>query len=339
MPRKLNIKGCIKVDSEIGHNSLFLTYQNKEKNLEVKISPHFGSNIYSFKYNNKDIFYCDLSLLKQRDWTGCFVLWPYPNRVRDKKFEFEGEKYSLKKIKRKNGNYPLIHGLVDNKIWEIGKIQIGSNFVKAQTFIECKAGNNIYEYFPFESKLTLKFTLNEFGLRVDYKVENFSNKNLPFGFALHPYFSLLSGRNHTLVRLPAKNVMDADKELLPTGNLINVKGTHFDLNSPISVSKLSLDHVFTDLDKNHTPCIDYSDKKMKVFLDSSEDFTHMVVYTPKEEPYLCMESQTGSTDMINLHTKGVKQNNLSLQKAAHLLVLSPKHEHGGFIHYKISEQA
>ena len=330
------ISGYIKKDHYLDQDSIFLSYKDKKKIFEVRISPFFGSNIYKFAYNDQDIFLCDYKLLKKRDWTGCFILWPFPNRIRDKKFEFEGEIYSLEGIKRKSGNYSLIHGLVDDQIWQIGEIKKNNRSIRASTFIDVKPGTKTYTYFPFESRLTLTFVLESSGLKITYTVENRTAKNMPFGFALHPYFSLLSGKNNAFIRLPAKSIMEADKGLLPTGKLIDVKTTNFNLNNPIPLSKLSLDHVFTNLNRSKMPYIDYTDKKLRIYLESSKDFTHAVLYT-KEKSSFCFENQTGATDMINLHTKGIKDYDRALQKAAHLLILSPGNQHTGYVYYRIKE--
>ncbi len=333
---KVHMHSAVIQDSKTDKDSIVLSYSDANKNIEVRISPYFGSNIYQFTYNGHEIFYCDYDLLKTRDWTGCFILWPLPNRVRDKKFEFEGQIYSLETIQRKGGNYPLIHGLVDDQEWQIGEMKEYEMLVQASTYIDVVPGTQIYEYFPFESRLTLTFTLDQNGLRVDYRVVNRSNKNLPFGFALHPYFPLPLGTDNTKVFLPARSVMESDEELLPTGNLIDVQTVECNLNMPVSISDLSLDHVFTDIDRTKSPYIDYLNQKMRVHFESSEDFTHMVVYT-KEKSSICLENQTGSIDMINLHNRAMKEKDDTLLKASHLLILSPQQEHKGFVFYRIEE--
>src|SRR5947209_5597479 len=100
---------------------IHLIYENPdtpEKNLQVSIAPKLGSNMFQFKVGDNDVIYCDKKLLVDGDWTGNFVLWPLPNRVSGKQYEFEEQTISLQDIKRKRGNEPLIHGLVDDQVWE-----------------------------------------------------------------------------------------------------------------------------------------------------------------------------------------------------------------------------
>lgn len=329
------IKARIESDPKVGKKSIILFYKDSRKTIEIRISPLFGSNIYKFKFNDYDIFDCNYKKLKRRDWTGCFILWPIPNRVRNKKFEFEGKIYDLKDITRKSGNSPLIHGLVDDIPWQIGEIKANKNSIRASTFIYVLPGTKIYKYFPFKSRLLLEFTLSQEGLKIAYTVHNLSKTNLPFGFALHPYFPI-SRDEKTSIFLSTASIMESDKELLPTGKLINIKKTDFNLNKGLPITKLKLDHVFTDLDRSKEPYIDYAEKKIRVLFETSSDFTHAVLYT-KQKSYFCLENQTGSTDMINLYTRGIKENNPNLIKAAHLLILKPGKQHSGFVHYKIKK--
>jgi aldose 1-epimerase len=154
---------------------------------------------------------------------------------------------------------------------------------------------------------------------------------MPFGFALHPYFSTLSGAADTLVSIPADYVMEADDELLPTGRVLDVRGimyAMFDLRQPVPIANLKLDHVYTGLHKSESAVIAYRKQGMKLRISASEDFTHMVIYTPPDAPFFCLENQTCSTDAVNLHHKG-------LRELAHLLELRPGESCTGFIEYKV----
>ena len=196
----------------------------------------------------------------------------------------------------------------------------------------------MYRYFPYESRLILKYRVTEHGVTIYYTVENNepgeSGKRMPFGFALHPYFATLSGKNETYVTLPADYIMEADEALLPTGRLIDVTNTGYDLRQPAPVSALQLDTVFTGLHRNEYACVDYRTLGMKVYLKASDEFTHMVLYT-LEDGFICFENQTGSTDMINLHTRAIKERDRALEKAAHLLILAPGQSHRGYIEYLV----
>jgi aldose 1-epimerase len=330
----------VEKDMELGA-VLCLHYKNKGdpgRSVEIAIAPEFGSNMFRFRVGEQDVFYCDRELLKDHDWTGNFPLWPLPNRVREKKYTFEGRTVSLESIRRKRGNMPLIHGLVDDQAWEYEEPVVGKDFAAVKTYISITENSPLYAYFPFESELVLHYILFCDHVKVQYTVSNNERrgigKNMPFGFALHPYFSTLSGKAETFVTLPADYVMEANEELLPSGKLLAVTGTQYDLRRPTPVSELQLDTVFTGLHPGEKASVDYRTLGMRVYLSASEEFTHSILYT-LEDGFICFENQTGSTDMINLYTRAVEEQNGELEEAAHLLILPPDHNHTGYIGYQI----
>jgi len=305
--------------------------QNPARNIEVSIAPDLGSNMFRFRVGEHDLIYCEPALLKQRDFTGNFVLWPFPNRMRDKKYVYQGQSYSLEGLKRPQGNDVLIHGLVFDRPWQYEQPLVGQDSARVTTYIDIAPDSPFYEGYPFDSRLSLTYTLTKNSVTVTYNVQNKGSKQMPFGFGLHPYFALLSGKEHTLVSIPASYVMEADDELLPTGRLLKLDGimyAMFDLRSPSPVGHLKLDHVYTGMRKNESAVIEYQQQAMKLYLIASDDFTHMVIYTPNDAPFFCLENQTCSTDAVNLHHQG-------LIEEAHLLELLPGESSTGFIQYAL----
>jgi aldose 1-epimerase len=59
---------------------------NSSSTIHVCIAPEFGSNLFRFRVGEHDLIYTDPILLSKRDYTGTFVLWPFPNRVRAKRY-------------------------------------------------------------------------------------------------------------------------------------------------------------------------------------------------------------------------------------------------------------
>lgn len=283
----------------------------KNNRLSLTIDPKHGSNIVSFKAGKQELIYCDRKLLEDHDFTGNFVLWPFPNRVKNREYVFNGQKYSLKSVTVPRGNFPLIHGLVRDEIW-----QAKSASGKITTWFKITPEFRYWNCFPWKSQLTLTYSLADRGVRIDYAVENFDQTELGFGFGLHPLF-----KNTQAIKIPARYVMEADHDLLPTGKLLPA-----DLNQLTSVAKLNLDHVFTGLTGNQQ--INFNNN-LSLFIKTSPDFTHCVVYTGEKENFVCVESQTCSTDAHNLDSQG-------LTAVAHLIRVKPGGVHHGWIEYQIN---
>src|SRR6266566_9348547 len=189
-------------------------------------------------------------------------------------------------LERPSGNEVLIHGLVFDRQWHYDQPVSSQDSVSVTTYVDITPESPFYQGYPFDSRLSLTYTLTKNSVTVTYRVQNNGSKEMPFGFALHPYFSTLSGRGDTLVSIPADYVMEADDELLPTGRLLDVRSimyAMFDLRQPVPIANLKLDHVYTGIHKNESAVIEYRKQALRLRLTTSEDFTHMVIYTLSSE--------------------------------------------------------
>jgi aldose 1-epimerase len=126
-------------------------------------------------------------------------------------------------------------------------------------------------------------------------------------------------------------VMDASADLLPTGRLIPVKGTQFDLTRLVSIGDLDLDHVFTGLIPGRCARIAYPGLGLNVIIDASPDFTHQVLFSPREMEFFCLENQTCSTDAHNLYDRGFIQE-------SGLKFVAPGEKHTGAVIYRIVQE-
>jgi aldose 1-epimerase len=270
------------------------------KELEAWIVPGRGSNLCRLRVEGESVIDFEPELLTCGDFTGTPVLYPTPNRVRNAVFKYKGRAYS----QAKRGEPVFEHGLVHSEAWQESEPSIRSDSVVLETWIDFDEGGPLFEAFPFAHRLGLSFTLDARGIAVSYCIENRGGEAIPYGFGLHPYFMKLSGEAGTSIAIPVDYLMDASSDLLPTGRLIETAGTQFDVKRPTPIGDLDFDHVFTGIVPGAMAAVLYPDRGFEVVLDASEDFTHMVVYSPRGKGYFCVESQTCSTDAHNLYDRG-----------------------------------
>lgn len=321
-------------DRDLDTTIIALSYtdpSDHSRNLLACIAPDLGSNCYRLRAGPHELLHCDQEKLKRRDHTGTFVLWPFPNRVRDRQYVYGDRQYSLANVRHTSADNALIHGLVFNRSWTYEQPVTSLEEASLTTAIEINPASPNYSAYPFLSRLTLTYKLTSAGLTVTYRVQNKGSQPLPYGFALHPYLNLPADPLLTRVTLPAARLMEADQDLLPTGRLLDVRSTMykmFDLNEPTPVRHLKLDHVYTRLPRFSEPVVDFESLGLRLHITTSNDFTHAVIYTPSDQPYFCLENQTCSTDAVNLAHRG-------MQDIAHLLEVQPGEEMSGFIHYGI----
>lgn len=299
---------------------MVLTATGGEFEQEARIAPTGGCNLFSYLVNGIE------RLRQPQSWKdmltfyyGIPVLFPTPNRVRDCCYEFEGRTYHH----RKNHEDRFLHGLVFDESWKLGAAQNSATQVSFSAWLEVEPFHPNYAAFPFPHKITLTFTLAAESLGIAYEVENTGEGRLPFGFGLHPWFRVTQNRDNMIVYGPATREMELEpKLLLPTGKSWPIAQARPDLSKPTPLSQIDLDTVYFGMRPEKPAWIEYVDEKVRLEFRASADFTHLIVYSPADKDFVCVENQTCSGDVHNLHAHGRREE-------AHLLILQPGQKHRG----------
>ena len=321
---------AVERDAKTGWSIAVLRYTDPaeaKRNLEARVVVEAGSNLYSLKIGGTEL------LVQPAEWGttpslryGFPVLFPTPNRVRDSKFTFDGQTYAFPANERTH----FIHGLVHKLAWQAGAASSDAKSASMETYLNWDSSQPDFKLFPIKHRLSLRFTLDAHGVKLAFTVDNQDTKRLPFGFAFHPWFQILGTRADTYLRVPAQKHMEAEG-LLPTGKLLELAGTQYDLREPVSLEALKLDDVYWGLTSERIPGYEVREKGIAVSLGASPEFTHMVVYTPPGKPFFCMENQTCSTDAHNLYAKG-------LEKEAHLLIAEKGKKVSGWVYVGVERK-
>jgi aldose 1-epimerase len=165
------------------------------------------------------------------------VLIPWPNRLEDGSYEFDGQRHQLELNEPQNGN--AIHGLVRWEPW---------------TVAERKGHRVVMEYvlspqpgYPFALKLEIEYALAMDGLTVRTTATNVGESACPYGAGFHPYLTVGTETvDSVILHLPAGTVSGADERGLPLAPA-PVEGTEYDFRRPRPIGSTRLDHAFTDL--------------------------------------------------------------------------------------------
>ncbi|NRQ34672.1 aldose 1-epimerase family protein [Nonomuraea sp. NN258] len=165
------------------------------------------------------------------------ILAPWPNRVGDARYTFEGETHELEVTEPGRGH--ALHGLVAGVDWEVVEwLQTEDEhaFARLAHTIDHAKG------YPFKLELEVLHRLDASGLTTTVTARNTGDADAPYGCAPHPW--LLGDDLH----LPAWEVLIPDERLLPN-TLESVAGSPFDFTEPRSVAGVDVDHAFTALER------------------------------------------------------------------------------------------
>lgn len=300
-------------------------YSVEQKGIAVaEIVPELGNNCFAFRVSDGDHWLHlidpppDLATLQQRPTAfGNPILFPFPNRIRNGKWEFEGKTYQFDKQPE---SPTTIHGLLLNLPYKVEKHAADKNGATLVCSLNSQDFPDVIRQYPFPFKIVITYTIKDAALTMDIMIKNTGKSNMPMGFGIHPYFrvdiSAKADASKAVITVPVNKYWELDDVLVPTGIQKDVTGT-LDLRKGQLFSELKLDHVFTDIElvDGMSRCvIENRDTGYAMVMESDAQFRELVVYTPPNRDAICFEPYTCPTDAINLEFKGIP---------AGVIVLSP----------------
>ena len=209
------------------------------KGMEAKIMT-YGGIVVSLKTPDRDGKLDDVVLgfdtldpyLKGHPFFGALV-GRYGNRIAKGRFKIDGKEYTLLV---NNGENHLHGGKLgfDKKVWKAksGKSTEGQTLELKYTSADMEEG------YPGKLDVTVTYTLtNDNGLKIDYRAT--TDKNTHVNLTNHSYFNLAgAGSGDVLgheMMINAYQATKVDKGLIPTGEIVNIKGTALDFTSPMTI--------------------------------------------------------------------------------------------------------
>lgn len=167
-------------------------------------------------------------------------LLPWPNRVEDGRYTFDGEDRQLALSEPKTGN--AIHGFSRSFPWRVLSHDDASVRLGLRLFPQLG--------YPHVLDLSIRYALGASGLEVEVSAENVGATDAPYGFGAHPYLSLgvLCALNDALLELPATQWIAVNERKIPTGRH-DVEGTEYDFRTARPIGSTELDTAFTGLER------------------------------------------------------------------------------------------
>lgn len=164
-------------------------------------------------------------------------LIPWPNRLRDGRYRWDGEEHQAPLTEPEKGN--AIHGYTRFANW----------VCLSQRTDEVALGYLLHPQpgYPFTLSLQIHYKLEPKGLTVTTTARNVGDQALPYAAGQHPYLAAPAGRvNDCTLVAPGTLYLPTDERGLPTGKQ-NVHGTEYDFREPRQVGEVELDVAFTGL--------------------------------------------------------------------------------------------
>lgn len=168
------------------------------------------------------------------------LLVPWPNRIGDGSYTFDGEQLQLPLTEP--DNHAAIHGLARWVSFSCAEHR--EDAVTLVHRIHPQAG------WPFQLDVEVSYRIGPRGLDVRTVATNPGSRACPYGTGAHPYLSPRTGNvDDATVTAPASRYFTVDVHQLPTG-CEPVDGTEFDVRSPRPLAGVRLDVAYTDLHRD-----------------------------------------------------------------------------------------
>jgi aldose 1-epimerase len=193
-----------------------------------------GAAVREFRVGNRDVFQSYPESAFSTGFHGA-VLIPWPNRLADGRYEFDGEQHQVPISEP--ARMTALHGLSPWRSWtlveqETDRVVLGLALLPSPGY-------------PFFLDTTVEYGLGQRGLQVRTTSRNVGEKACPYAVGFHPWLSAGDAMlDECTVSLDATQRFVTDDRLLPIGEEV-VAGTEYDFREPRKLGPLVLDDAFT----------------------------------------------------------------------------------------------
>jgi aldose 1-epimerase len=260
----------------------------------LDLCPALGGSIANFRWRRPAGGTVDLlrptsaaSLAKgDIEAAACFPLTPFSNRLRQGRFTFEGREIILP---LNTGGPHVEHGHGWQRPWRAVDVTSESAVLR----LSHKAGA-----WPFDYGMEQRFHLGADGLEIELMTRNESNRPMPYGFGLHPYFPRTPECRLTAA---VSGFWETDDEVMPVRHTL--PPANLDPAKGLPVADRAMDNAFTGWQRRAV--IEWPERAARLTMTATAPMGVLVVYIPPGENYFCAEPVTNITDAFNLaHERG-----------------------------------
>jgi aldose 1-epimerase len=257
--------------------------------LSLDLCPSLGGSITGLGWRHPAGHHVDLLrpasadaiARREIESVSCFPLTPFSNRLRRGRFQFDGRPIALPL----NTAGPHVeHGHGWQRAWQT---------IEASADTAVLRLTHSADAWPFDYVIEQRFRLGAERLAVELTARNDSDRPMPFGFGLHPYFPRTPGCRLTAA---VGGFWETDAEVMPTRHVAPPAAV--DPSRGLAVGECMLDNAFTGW--SGRAVVDWPERTTRLSVTATAPLRTLVVYTPPGEDYFCAEPVSNCTDAFNL---------------------------------------
>ncbi len=198
---------------------------------------------------------------------------PWPNRVRDGKWSWQGSDHQLDITEPPRGT--ALHGLIRWRPWEL--VEQSASTARLHTVLHPQPG------WPGTLELTVHWQVSSGSLSCEVSARNIGRDPSPFGYAAHPYVTAgTTTVDDARLELPAGTYVRVDQERLLPLAVESVDDTAYDFRVPRLLRDVQLDTCFGSLSEQTARLLAPDGTGVQLLAD--ESFRWRQVYTGDDLP-------------------------------------------------------
>lgn len=221
-------------------------------------------------------------------------LIPFPNRIKDGHYRFNGNDYQLP-INEKSMNNSL-HGFFFDKKMDITHKEAHDN--RASISLEYVYDGSVSGY-PFLFKLRLVYILDsKEGFECITEVTNVDQVSLPVGDGWHPFFKTGGKVDELMLQLPTDKKIMLDARMIPTGEVEK----YDKFSAPQKIGNMEFDNTFYVGDQGGRVATFVRDTENDLTINIWQDtksYRYLQIYIPPERTSIAVEPMTCNVNSFN----------------------------------------
>lgn len=225
------------------------------------------------------------------------LLYPFPSRVFQGIYRFEGLAYALPMNETMRNN--ALHGFVHPRQFRVTRQETTPRHALLAI---------VYDYagdvpgYPFPFSLTITYVLSAQGLTLAFEALNTGTTRSPAAFGWHPYFTLNNTDTDELtLTLPTQTVVTLNEHMIANGH----QPAPPDRLGTFSLREVELDTPwvaeFSEVDgtKQAKTVLAWPSEAVSLEITQSDSLGYVVVYTPSRRDSVAIEPQTANVNAFN----------------------------------------
>jgi aldose 1-epimerase len=282
--------------------------------LTASVSPDLGGRVTKFARAGVDLFTSIDDTATDPSAAisgGCYPLVPWSNRIRDGYFAFEGQ--SVRLTPTESATASAIHGHGNRRAWTVAGVAGQS----VRLTYDQVAGD---EGWPFPYQAEQLIHLSDEGLSMTLACTNTGHERMPVGLGLHPYFP-----KHGDVGMwfQARNTWPPVDGKFPLGATGIPERIDFSDPKP---AVMGLDQGFGGWDGEAH--LIWPQVGLGLSITGGANLEHLIVYSPEDRDYICVEPVSHAIDAVNLVMKDVEGTGFR--------ILEPKHRFAVTVRFAVN---